>query len=163
MNMNKKLLVLSAMLVICFVFTGCAKKKIISNYNRPKPPKIITKPKPPKPTLAEQLDKLYQNKPSEWKKQMQAMIIDEKSDLPIKHLGYAIQEFNNNDTRDICLTASYLYLKNRAKETGSLTGGDYKLFKEFVEYSLTHPVSRTDERIRRICRFIKDPICQELQ
>lgn len=119
---------------------------------------------PPPPSLAEQLDALFRNDHEQWRNRIEQFLSSGKaSNLPSRHLVHAVQEFNEVHTRDQCLEAAFLYMRNKAKAKGRLDGEDRKLFSAFVEYVLKHRDAHSMNRVKDLCRLLEDEICQEFR
>lgn len=147
--MTQKSIVLILLLTFFIGFLGCATKK--APYT------------PPPPSLAEQLDALYRNDHKQWRNKMEEFLSSGKTNLPSRHLVHAVQDFNDADTKDQCLEAAFLYMRNKAKAKGRLDGNDRKLFSAFVEYVLKHHDTYSMGRVKDLCRLVDDEICQEFR
>ncbi|MCP4109870.1 MAG: hypothetical protein GY749_30850 [Desulfobacteraceae bacterium] len=164
--MNKKYLALALFLAVLIGFTGCVPKKQVVYVPPPEPLKPKPEPKPappPQPSLEEQLDDIYKSDYEKWRQKMEQLITSEKTGLPTRHLLFAVQEFNDERTRDLCIDASFMYMRNKIQENERLEGNDQKLFSEFVEYALKSPEPHAMNRVKSLCRFINDEICRELR
>jgi len=163
--MKKHAAILLLIFALVMGMTGCAKKVIVSPP-RPQAPKPVPAPPPPppEPTRAEILDEYHKTDYHAWKKMMKTLITKEDDNIPAHHLRYAIKEFNSEETRETCLTASYLYLKARARENMRLEGDDLTLFKKFAEYMYTHTDANATDRIKSICHFAREnEVCREIR
>lgn len=147
--MTQKSIVLILLLTFFIGFMGCATKK--ASYT------------PSPPSLAEQLDALYRNDHEQWRNKMEEFLSSGKTNLPSRHLIYAVQEFNDVDTKDQCLEAAFLYMHNKAKAKGGLYGDDRKLFAAFVEYVLKHHDAYSMDHVKKLCMLLDDEICHELK
>ncbi|CAN2042939.1 hypothetical protein GMMP15_90077 [Candidatus Magnetomoraceae bacterium gMMP-15] len=114
------------------------------------------------PSLAKQLDGLYQKNYDQWKNKMRQIVLSGNDNIPSRHLIRAVQEFNSVSTRKQCLEAAFLYLKNKAKAQQRLRGDDRELFQVFTEYVIKHPESRAMNRVKGICALISDDICDTI-
>ena len=147
--MTQKSIILILLLTFFIGLMGCATKK--APYT------------PSSPSLAEQLDALYRNDHKQWRNKIEQFLSLNKTNLPSRHLIYAVQEFNDVDTKEQCLAAAFLYMHNKAKAKGRLYGDDRKLFSAFVEYVLKHHDTYSMDRVKELCLLVDDEICHELR
>ena len=136
------------MLIMALYTSGCTPKQ---------PP--VTAP----PSLAERLDQLYQSDRGAWRAEMERLLNGpETLAIPVKHLAMAIDAFNDQSTRELCLSATARYLSARATSQGTMaTEADRELLKAFAEEALTSADPKQSQALRRVCNHADgEPVCR---
>ncbi len=148
MNICKRNLLLCFLLML-LIFAGCSSRK-------PEPLTVVT-------PLADRLDVLFNSDPGDWEKLMQGLVESGRTDIPDNHLLYAIKEWNDVATKQICIKATYLYLDHRATVKGGFYGEDEELFKEYVEMALKDTALTTLARVDKLCRKAGNNLCGNIK
>ncbi len=114
------------------------------------------------PSLSQRLDMLYVSDRGAWRAEMERLLNGSGVAIPPKHLAYAIDAFNDQTTRAVCMEAASRYLKARTATNGRMaTEVDSELLKAYAEMALTSADSKTAQGLRDICaRADREPVCR---
>ncbi len=115
------------------------------------------------PTLSQRLDALYQSDRGAWRAEVERLLTSGNGmAIPPRHLARAIDAFNDQTTRSLCMTATSSYIKARITPGGTLaTEADRELLKAYAEMALTSADPGTAQELRDICaRADREQVCR---
>ena len=143
-RLSKGGMVLSICVVLVLTaLTACVQKEVL--------------PPPPAPTLSEHLDQLYETNKLEWRKEMKQLLRDESVTIPTRHLALAIKAFNNQANRDLCLEATWRYLRAKAGNGPRLASeNDRKLLQSYADIALSTNNQLMIQRMKKLCVILED-------
>ena len=120
-------------------------------------------PAPAPPSLAQRLDTLYRTDRGAWRAEMERLLqAPGPGAIPVRHLALALDAFNDQTTRELCLTAAARYLSARTTSSGTMaTEADRELLNAFAEKVLTSADPHQMEALRKVCnRADREPVCR---
>ena len=115
------------------------------------------------PTLQDKLDVLHSEDRRAWRDEMRRLLLEDRNDIPEKHLALSIETFNRSGDRELLMESVWRYLDRRRGSGARLrTDSDRRLLHTFAETALRSRDAAQRERLDALCLTLTaEPVCTD--
>ena len=114
-------------------------------------------------SMVEKLDALHANDRRGWRDEMRRLLLEDREDIPEKHLALSIETFNRGGDRELLMESVWRYLDLRhGGESRLQSNADRRLLRFYAETALRSRDAEQRQRLDDLClTLVAEPVCAD--